>query len=108
RHSLLRDAAYATLTAGDQASLHRLVGEWLEQKGGCDAMALAEHFKRGCAPARALQWYQRAAEQALEGDDLGAVFERAERAIACGAAGETLGALRSLQAFAHQWRGQSR
>ena len=78
-HALVREAAYAMLTEDDRALGHRLAGGWLEGVGSTsDAMALAEHFRRGGEPARAVRWYHRAAEQALEANDLGAAIERAE------------------------------
>jgi eukaryotic-like serine/threonine-protein kinase len=105
RHGLVREAAYAMLTVEDRALGHRLAGAWLDRNGEQDAMALAEHFERGGAHARAAVFYQRAAEQALDANDLGAVLERAGHAIVCGAEGEALGALRRLRAEAHFWRG---
>jgi tetratricopeptide (TPR) repeat protein len=106
RHALLREAAYATLTDADRTLGHRLAGAWLERAGDGEAMAMAEHFERGAEPGRAIAWYRRAAEQALGGDDLVAALARADRAAACGAAGETLGAIRSIQAEAHTWRSE--
>jgi predicted ATPase len=64
-HALIREAAYAMLTDEDRALGHRLAGDWLEQSGSGDAMALGEHFRRGDEPARSIRWYQWAAEQAL-------------------------------------------
>jgi len=106
RHALVRDAAYAMLTSRDRTLGHRLAGDWLAKIGEHDAIALAEHFGRGDDPSRAVEWYRRAAEQALEGDDLAATIERADRGIACGATGETLGALRLAQASALAWLGR--
>jgi tetratricopeptide (TPR) repeat protein len=83
RHALLREAAYAMLTDADRTLGHKLAGEWLESVGERDAMVLAEHFERGAQPARAVSWYRRAAEQALEGNDLRAAIDRAERGITC-------------------------
>jgi serine/threonine protein kinase/tetratricopeptide (TPR) repeat protein len=105
RHTAVRDAAYAMLTENDRALGHRLAGEWLEKMGETDARALAEHFERGRDPERARRFYRRAAEHALEGNDLDAAIAHAERGVACGARGEELGALRLLQAEAHGWRG---
>ena len=59
------------LTDDDRALGHRLAGAWLEQAGLGDAMALAEHFRRGGEPARAVRWYERAAAEALRANDLG-------------------------------------
>jgi tetratricopeptide (TPR) repeat protein len=69
-------------------------------------MALAEHFRRGAEPGRAVRWYERAAEQALKANDLAAAIERAELGLSCGAAGEEAGALRLVEAEAHVWRGE--
>jgi tetratricopeptide (TPR) repeat protein/predicted Ser/Thr protein kinase len=122
RHGLVREAAYAMLTDRDRKRGHRLAGEWLEshvraerpleRAAEAEAVALAEHFERGGDPQRSINWYRQAAEQALEGDDLAAAIERAERAIACiGASGSTaedelVGVLRQMQAGAHVWRGE--
>ncbi|MET0592725.1 MAG: AAA family ATPase, partial [Polyangiaceae bacterium] len=107
RHGLLRDGAYAMLTGEDKTLGHVLAGDWLERMGERDAMTLAEHFERGGARERAVPWYPRATEQALEGNDLEGALARAERGIACGAAGKNLGLLRGLQAEARNWRGEN-
>jgi eukaryotic-like serine/threonine-protein kinase len=86
RHALFRDASYAMLTESDCVLGHRLAGRWLERLGECDAMMLAEHLERGGLPESAAGWYRRAAEEALEGNDLEAVVSRAERGLACIAA----------------------
>jgi tetratricopeptide (TPR) repeat protein len=106
RHALVREAAYGMLTDADRALGHRLAGEWLAQAGESDAMVLAEHFDRGSEPAQAMGWYLRAAEQALEGNDLAAAIGRVERSVACGATGEMLGELHLIRAEAHGWRGE--
>src|SRR6185369_14600499 len=80
---MVREAAYAMLTPADRALGHRLAGRWLERLGERDAMMLAEHLERGGLPARASGWYRRAAEDALEGNDLEAVLARADRGLAC-------------------------
>jgi tetratricopeptide (TPR) repeat protein len=126
RHALVREAAYAMLPDRDRMVGHRIAGEWLEGRayfsdGGnaagsdVEAVVLAEHFLRGNELRRSITWYREAAELALEGDDLAAAIERAERAIACvHAVGDTdneadselVGVLRQLQAGAHVWRGE--
>jgi tetratricopeptide (TPR) repeat protein/tRNA A-37 threonylcarbamoyl transferase component Bud32 len=83
RHLLVRDGAYAMLTHEDRVLGHRLAGEWLEQTGEPDALLLAEHYVRGELPEKAAWWYLRAAERALEGNDLPASIHRAERALEC-------------------------
>jgi tetratricopeptide (TPR) repeat protein len=105
RHGLIREAAYGMLTDEDRALGHRVAAEWLEQAGEMDAMALADHFDRGGEPAKAARWYRAGAQQALEGNDLGAAIQRVERAIACGASGPSLGELCLIRAEAHRWQG---
>jgi tetratricopeptide (TPR) repeat protein len=110
RHAIVREAAYAMLTEADRALGHRLAGEWLERVGRADAMVLAEHFDRGGELSRAAPWYRRAAEQALEANDLGAAFDRAERGLACAVSGEgsgeDCGELHRVAAEAYLWRGE--
>jgi tetratricopeptide (TPR) repeat protein len=103
--ALARDAAYATLTGADRALGHRLAGEHLERTGSGEAPAVAEHFRLGGAPARAVPWYARAAEQALEAGDLDAALRAVASGVACGAAGADLGALRVVEAEASVWHG---
>jgi tetratricopeptide (TPR) repeat protein len=105
-HTLVREAAYAMLTEADRALGHRLAADFLERRGHADAMALAEHFRRGVEPARAVRWYRRAAEQALEANDLGAALDRAALGLAGGAVWEDRAALRLVEAEAHAWRGE--
>src|SRR6185312_14943907 len=105
-HALVREAAYAMLTDEDRQLGHRLAGVWLEQAGFGDSMVLANHFRRGGEPARAVPWYERAAAQALAANDLGAAIDRAETGIQGGAAEETVGRLRLIQAESHVWRGE--
>ncbi len=106
RHALIREAANAMLTDEDRQLGHKLAGEWLEVAGERSAAVLAEHFERGGEPTRAVAWYHRAAEQALDGSDLEATIARSAKAIACGAAGATLGSCRYLASEAHNWRGE--
>ncbi|MEM9494059.1 MAG: serine/threonine-protein kinase PknK, partial [Myxococcota bacterium] len=105
-HDLVREAAYATLTERDRIAAHRGAGEWLERIGESEPRILAEHFRRGQSARRAMPWFARAAERALEGEDLAAVVECAERAVVCGAKGHNLGALRLLQAEALNWKAE--
>jgi serine/threonine protein kinase/tetratricopeptide (TPR) repeat protein len=103
RHALVRDGAYAMLTEEDRRLGHALAGAWLDQAGEQDGLVLAEHFMRGGDPERAIPCFHRAAAQSLEGNDLAAVVDRAERAIKAGARGTMLGALRALQSVASYW-----
>jgi tetratricopeptide (TPR) repeat protein len=105
RYALVREAAHAMLTPADAELGHRLAGTWLEAKGESDAAVLAAHFERGGLSERAVVWYRRAAEQALEGNDLAGALANARRGIGCGASDE-YGALRQIEAEAHAWRGE--
>jgi serine/threonine protein kinase/tetratricopeptide (TPR) repeat protein len=106
RHAIVREAAYAMLTESDKKLGHRLAGEWLQYTGETEANVLAEHFERGGANVRATAWYRPAVEQAVAAGDFRAAIVRAEKGVACGATGETLGALRRAQAEAHKWCGE--
>jgi tetratricopeptide (TPR) repeat protein len=107
RHTLVRDAAYAMLTEVDQRLGHRLSAAWLEKAGEADAAVLAEHLERAGEPRRAVGFYLRAAEQALEGNDFATVLRQAKRGVACGAEGEEKGALLLVQAEAHKGIGHN-
>ncbi|MBW2523453.1 MAG: protein kinase [Deltaproteobacteria bacterium] len=106
RNAVVREAAYTMLTQEDRELGHRLARTWLEEIGEREAVVLAEHLERGGEPQHAVQWYLKAAIQALEGNDLEAAIERAERGVVCGAVQEELGSLRLLQAGANRWRGE--
>ncbi|EYF06826.1 serine/threonine-protein kinase [Chondromyces apiculatus] len=106
RHALVREAAYATLTEGDRTLGHRLAGEWLEGAGEQDAALLAEHYERGGDVERAVVWFRRSAEQALEANDFRGAITRAGRG-ASSAEGEMLAAMRLIQAEAHKWLGEA-
>jgi len=108
RHEIVREAAYAMLTERDRHAGHALAAAWLEERGETSAVVLAEHWERGGDRTKAARCFERAAAQALEGNDFEATVSRAERGIGCGAHGEDLGRLRLLQAEAHRWRGDIR
>jgi tetratricopeptide (TPR) repeat protein len=105
RQALMREAAYAMLTADDRCIGHRVAGQWLERAGEVDAVVLAEHFHLGDRRDRAAIWYAAAARTALDRNDLDAAIARADRAVEMGAGGAALGAMRLLQAEAHRYRG---
>jgi tetratricopeptide (TPR) repeat protein len=105
RHAPLRDAAYEMLTDDDRALGHRLAAEWLERVGEQSATVLADHFERGRDSARAVRWYRRAAEQALEGNDYRTAVTAATSGIRAGATGDTLAHLHLLAGEAHRWLG---
>jgi DNA-binding CsgD family transcriptional regulator len=66
-HALVRSAAYASLSPGRRAVLHRRAAELLEPLAvGRDerAGAVAHHWDRAGEPGRAVQWAVRAADSA--------------------------------------------
>jgi hypothetical protein len=83
RHALLREGAYAMLTADDERVAHRLAGEWLEHHGEGNPMVLAGHFERGAQPAHAAGHYLRAAQQANHVLDFATALARTTLGLAC-------------------------
>ena len=106
RHDLVREAAYATMSASDRTRAHRVAGEWLVAHGYGDAIALASHFSLGDEPQRAAELFARAAEQAIAANDAEAVFEHARRGLACNPTGDVASRLQCAIAEAHNWRGE--
>jgi len=106
RHSFVREAAYATLTPADRATGHRLAGAWLAESGETNAVVLAEHFERGKEPARAAVHWERAAEQAMEGNDLTRAIDLAGRGLACEPPNIARARLGVIRSEAHRWRGE--
>ncbi len=105
RHALVRDAAYAMLTDRDRVSAHRLAGAWLESRQVHEPAMLAAHHQAGEAPELALGLLRRAAEQALEANDLDRAASYVGRALACGPDDSTAGALWAIEAEVAYWRG---
>lgn len=103
RHSLVREAALSLLTEEDRTIGHRAAGSYLEAARERDPVILAEHFRRGEDPVRALPYYLAAAEQALSGCDLDGALLRTQQALSCNPSGETLGVLRGVALAAHFW-----
>jgi tetratricopeptide (TPR) repeat protein len=108
RHAFFRDAAYGTLTDADRTLGHRMAAAWLKAAGERQPLTLAEHLERGGEPAEAITWYERAAEEALAGNDFPGTLARAAHGIDLAAEGESLGRLRLLQAEAHNWLAEHR
>ena len=72
---------YGTLTDEDRTLGHRLAGVWLVRAGERDAVTIAEHFERGQDRTAAAEWYLRAAERALAGNDWREAITCAERGL---------------------------
>ncbi len=105
RHDLVRDAAYAMLTATDRAVGHALAAAWLEESGEHDASVLAMHYDLAGDTGRAGEWFARAAEQSLDGNDLEATTRHATRALELGVTGELRGRVLAARATANRWYG---
>jgi serine/threonine protein kinase len=88
RQASLREAAYATLTEADRSLGHRLAAAWLQQVGGADPVALANHFDLGGQAERAQFFYSIAAENALAAHDHPAARRWMQKGLALGVSGE--------------------
>ncbi len=108
RHAMLREAAYAMLTEADRRLGHLLAGEWLERVSHADVLTCAQHFEQAGAPERACYHYQRAASEALEGNDFEGAIAFCDAAERCGATGIALGSMLTLKAEALRWAGSPR
>ena len=107
RSSLLRDAAYATLTDEDRELGHRLAAGYLaEHAQARDAPIVAHHYDAGGDPRQAAIWFAKAAELALEANAFERAAELAGRGALAGATGMLLGRVRLLEteAFRHAGR----
>jgi tetratricopeptide (TPR) repeat protein len=104
RHGPLRDAAYAMLPDHDRVVAHRIAAEWLESAGESNPMLLAQHLELGDERGQASKYYRRAAEVALEANDLDGVLDGATRAAGCGVSDREAAELRLLEATALRWQ----
>jgi serine/threonine protein kinase/tetratricopeptide (TPR) repeat protein len=104
RHSLLREASYQMLTEPDRVLGHKLAAHWMLEQPERDVFSLAQHFWQGKDIERALDWYQRAAEQALDAGDLERVISIFSHAKIIGVQGEQRGVFLTLAAEAYNWR----
>jgi eukaryotic-like serine/threonine-protein kinase len=113
RHDLLRDAAYAMLTAEDRAVSHQRAAEWLEAAGERDAITLADHWQRAGDHRSAARWLLRAAEAAIEVASFREALRLVDRALDVeGLDDAQRGALRVVEAvssaFLQDWMRASR
>ncbi len=101
---LVRDAAYATLTADDRKTGHALAGDWLEARPGAAPARLADHFERAGLPARAAPWFALAAREAMDVHDLETALALVERGLECDPAAEVRAELQLVMAIVMRWR----
>lgn len=97
RHALVRDAAYDTLGDAQRVEAHRLAAEYLEANRDAEPFVLAEHFRQGAAPERAVPYYLRAAEHAYDTADTDAMARSSDGGLRSGAQGPQRGELLSFQ-----------
>jgi tetratricopeptide (TPR) repeat protein/predicted Ser/Thr protein kinase len=108
RSATIREAAYESLTEEDRRLGHRLAADWLEEYGSTrEAVLVAHHREKSSQGEKAISWYARAAEVALEANDLRAVIERANRGLSLRAEGSLRGRLCILLAEAHRHLGEN-
>jgi serine/threonine protein kinase len=83
RHSVLREAAYASLGDDDRVLAHGVAGAWLEENGEPDPLAIAEHWERSSERVRAAPFFSKAAMLALASRDATAATACARRGLSC-------------------------
>lgn len=82
RHTLARDAAYATIAEADLQTLHERAAGFLEEGGDAGAAAIAEHYERAGRGSSAAAWWARAAEHAAHAQQWELVRAHVARALA--------------------------
>lgn len=105
RHGLLREAAYQSLPASERRMAHGRAAQWLEAEVTAPKV-MARHWEQAGLPLKAVPYYRRAAEAALEANDLDGAYELARQGLARGAQGKDLGALALVQAEVRAFRGE--
>ncbi|MCA9615709.1 MAG: protein kinase, partial [Myxococcales bacterium] len=104
--SLMREAAYATLSDEDRRLGHRLAAEWLARHGGCSPLHLAEHWSRAERPEEALAHLEKATHEAFAAGDWDATEELVARAKALATEPERVLSLELLAHEALAWNGR--
>jgi hypothetical protein len=105
RQQMTRDAAYATILDDDRRLAHGRAAEWLVSTSDADDTAIATHFEQADLPGRAAPWWIRAAQRALEANDLAACITHSVAAERAGASGDALCDALLARAEAHHWLG---
>ena len=106
RQPLVREAAYAMLTAEDRRLGHRLAAELLAGGSDADPALIAEHFDRAGEGERAALFYGQAAERSLGAHDLRGALARSTRGLSLAEDEAVRARLSSLKSVAHRWRGE--
>ncbi len=82
RHTLARDAAYATLLESDRRELHSRAADWLEGAQAASSATLAQHHDLAGQRVQALGHWVRAGREALHDQAFDAARTYATRALA--------------------------
>jgi hypothetical protein len=106
RHSLVREAAHATLPLTLRRDAHGRAAAWLEEAGEQDARVMVEHYAEAGEKERLRRWLVRAAEDAFAAGNLAAAGELGLRANEEGAEGEELARSFFVRALAAGWAGR--
>jgi tetratricopeptide (TPR) repeat protein len=102
RHVITQEVAYGSLLFAQRRGLHRAVAEWYEARRGSEELAsnglLAHHWEHADEPARAIDYLEMAADQAVRSYANHEAVGFLERAIALAeTAGVTIAPARRAQ-----------
>ena len=100
KHALIQDAAYDSLLKSRRQALHRRAAEILRdipERAAAEPEAIAHHFMQACLDDFAVEWWGRAADQALRRSALVEAVVQLTRALAQIAALPSTSALRRKQ-----------
>jgi len=86
RHSLVREAAYESLSPADRAETHLVAGRWLAARRDVAPVLVADQFARGGERAEAAEWFLRAVRDASLPGDFDTVLALARRSQCDGVA----------------------
>jgi len=101
RQSLLRDAAYASLSADDRATGHGLAAEFEVARGAPEPDVLAHHLIAAGRTGDATKQLLRAAREAWDANAAAAALVRVQRALEIGTEDAVKGPLLALAGRAH-------
>jgi len=105
KHALLHEVAYDSVLRRQRRVYHTQAAEWLighsGERAGEFAGLIGEHFERAGAPARAAEWYGRAARQAqaIYASDVAVAFYQKVLALLPAGASDVAQALRRAAAY---------
>lgn len=66
KHALLHEVTYASVSPDLCQRYHALVATWLGERAVASAGVIGEHYERAQMPIQAIEWYQRAGQQACD------------------------------------------